>query len=454
MAWIGLKKLALIPVYRPNALPPDQIPIDWNEQILRRVLFDPDPNNGPDRSLRAYIHMVSSGRADLDAVVMQRQDIDSQDVKPDALEGLLGIQLRAAEFDAAAIVMLGGPGAGSNAGFWSRFVMLEGVGVWAMEFMHSLTRFADLYPFNGNMGAFDEMACACGTHPSAYTKAAIGWLDASAIAQHSGTMATYDLHSVGLIQPPPSGRSTAIRVGSFAPYLMIEARQRVDQFDLDIPGEGVIVYRVQTSHPLGHQQNNKAPIKLLTPNALQPGMTFTSDTNVEVHVINTLPGGFTVRVFDPNQSGVYTIQQKSSKRFMDAHELEEKDFALVTRSAQNNDTQRWVLTLLGNHIYTIRQLSNGRFVDAYETEEKDFALVSRTAEMNDSQAWIIKRIDTNTYTIQQKSNGRYVDAHEVNEKDFAVVTRNTQNNDSQKWIIKSLNPAVDNFNTENEGNEQ
>ena len=27
-----------------------------------------------------------------------------------------------------------------------RFVMLEGVGVWAMEFMHSLTGFGDLYP--------------------------------------------------------------------------------------------------------------------------------------------------------------------------------------------------------------------------------------------------------------------------------------------------------------------
>ena len=28
---------------------------------------------------------------------------------------------------------------------------------------------------------------------------------------------------------------------------------------------------------------------------------------------------------------------------MDAHEIEEKDFALVTRPAQNNDTQRWLI---------------------------------------------------------------------------------------------------------------
>ena len=40
---------------------------------------------------------------------------------------------------------------------------------------------------------------------------------------------------------------------------------------------------------------------------------------------------------------MFTIQQKSSGRFMDAHEIEEKDFALVTRPAQNNDTQRWLI---------------------------------------------------------------------------------------------------------------
>jgi hypothetical protein len=392
MTWIGRKKLALVPLYRPNAHPPDQIPADWNNQILRRVLFDPDPTTGADRSLRAYIHAASSGLADLDAVVMPMAVVDQQDVPANILEGQLGSQLRAQGFNAAAIVMLGGPGAGTSSGFWVRFVMLEGVGVWAMEFMHSLTGFADLYPFNGNMGNFDEMACACGTHPSAYTKAAIDWLNVSAIAQHTGRAASYDLHSVGLIQPPPSGRSAAVRIGSLAPYLMVEARQRVDQFDVNIPSEGVIVYRVQTSDPLGHAQNNISPIALLTPNALAPGTTFTSDTGVKVQVISALPGGFSVSVIDPTQSGVYTIQQKSNSRFVDAHEIEGKDFALVTRTAQNNDTQRWILTALGNNTYTIQQKSNGRFVDAHEIEGKDFALVTRTVQNNDTQRWLIKSL--------------------------------------------------------------
>jgi hypothetical protein len=54
MTWIGRKKLAFIPLHRPNAHPPDEpIPTDWPNQILQRVLFDPDPKTGADRSLRA-----------------------------------------------------------------------------------------------------------------------------------------------------------------------------------------------------------------------------------------------------------------------------------------------------------------------------------------------------------------------------------------------------------------
>ncbi|HYP05248.1 MAG TPA: hypothetical protein VER03_03355, partial [Bryobacteraceae bacterium] len=299
--WIGRKKLAFIPLFRPNAHPPDNIPADWEDQILRRALFDPDPRTGVDRSLRAYIHKVSSGRADLDAAVWPRVSVDRQDVPPDILEGQLGAELRRQGYDCAAIVMLGGLGAGTSAGFWVRFVMLEQVGVWAMEFMHSLTGFGDLYVFGGNMGRFDEMAGSAGTHPSAYTKAAIGWLDTWAIANHTARTADYALYSVGLVQPPALGRFAAIRVGSDVPYLMVEARQRVDQFDAGIPSEGVIVYRVQTRDPLGWAQNGIAPVELLTPQALGVGQVYTADTGVRVHVLSGIAGGFVVRVEDANK---------------------------------------------------------------------------------------------------------------------------------------------------------
>ena len=189
--------------------------------------------------------------------------LDQQDVPPDVFESELGDQLRGQGFDACALVMLGGPGAGTGqrGGFWARFVMAEGLGTWAMELMHVLTGFDDLYPFGGNLGPYDEMASNGGSHPTVYTKAAIGWLDRDAIATSGSPHARYPLHAVSLPQPPPPGEVTAIRVGGpAAPYLMIEARRRTDQFDARIPAEGVIAYRVQTDDPLGATQNGLAPL--------------------------------------------------------------------------------------------------------------------------------------------------------------------------------------------------
>jgi len=77
---------------------------------------------------------------------------------------------------------------------------------------------------------------------------------------------------------------------------MIEARQRVDQFDAGISSEGVIVYRVQTPDPLGHAQNATARVILLTPTALAVGQSFTSDNHVTVQLTAVLPGGFSVAI--------------------------------------------------------------------------------------------------------------------------------------------------------------
>jgi len=92
----------------------------------------------------------------------------------------------------------------------------------------------------------------------------------------------------------------------------------------------------------------------------------------------------------PKFKGPHTIQQKSSGRFVDAHQNADKDFSLVTRKAQHNDTQRWLLTHLRGDIYTIQQRSSRRFVDAHQNKDHDFSLVTRKAQHNDTQRWVIK----------------------------------------------------------------
>ena len=167
--------------------------------------------------------------------------------------------------------MLGRPGGGQSGGFGSRFCMSDNLGNWVGELVHQtgLCNLPDLFDFNTEypdepLYGFDQEAAYLSVHFSGWTKRAIGWLDPSTIALHNGQASVYSLHSISLIQPPPTGRIAALQIGQQVPYLMVEARLRADQFDVNIPSESVIVYQVQTTDPLGIAQNEMPPLNLLT----------------------------------------------------------------------------------------------------------------------------------------------------------------------------------------------
>jgi hypothetical protein len=281
---------------------------------MQRVYYDIDPRTAVDRSLRAYIHTVSSGSADLQVVVQPPQSIvgtgtGGTDVAPDALEATQGNQWRAQGYDGAAIVMLGGPGGGSTRGYWSRFCMSDNHGAWVGEIVHqtNLCNLPDLFDFtdefpNENMGAYDQEAGYGYTHFSVWTKRAIGWLNPSTVALLAGHSVNYTLHSASLIQPPPAGRVAAVQVGTQVPYLMIEARHQADQFDINVPNNGVIVYQVQTTDPLGNAQNSVPPLNLLTKTGLTAGQSF-SVSGIVVKVDSAVAGGFSITVTN-NATGI------------------------------------------------------------------------------------------------------------------------------------------------------
>jgi hypothetical protein len=325
--WLGRKRVAFVPLYRSNAAPPDQIPSDWENAILRRVVYDPRLGaNGADRSLRAWLRAVSSGLADIDPLVLPMQTIDKQDVPANELDATLGGRLRDQGMDAAVLVMLGGRGAGTNSGFWSRVVMAESNGVWLMELIHGLTGFKDLYHFNDDadpperdIDGFDEMSASSQTHPTAFTKNELGWIDAATIRLHVGAFTDYELQNISLAQPPLGGRAAAVRIGDGFPYVMVEARKMTDQFEAGmpstndpqekgIPKEGVIAYRVQTRNPtINVREDGKKPLYLMTldalqrPSALQPGESVVLDNSVTLTVTGARPDGFSIRVDDAGQ---------------------------------------------------------------------------------------------------------------------------------------------------------
>ncbi|MGB7447715.1 MAG: hypothetical protein WA892_01170 [Ornithinimicrobium sp.] len=69
-------------------------------------------------------------------------------------------------------------------------------------------------------------------------------------------------------------------------------------------------------------------------------------------------------------------------RFVDAHEAS-ADFGLMTRSDQDNNSQRWIMAHVGT-VYTLRQESTGRYLDAH-TNRSDFSAVTRPGRDRDGQ---------------------------------------------------------------------
>ena len=297
--WLGARRVAFVPVIRPVDT---TVPNDLVAQVERRVFYDPDPATGADRSLRTYIRTVSGHRADLEAVVFQ--PVRSQ--TNDARDAALGAVPSPNGFDHIAAVPLsetaGGSGTADVDGLYFRASLGAGVGVWAMEIIHAATGFGDLYLVNPNMGQFDTMACSCGTHPCAFTKLALQWLDAGTVRNFSGGAATFRLHATAHEQPPPPRHTTAVRILTDSPtrYFMMEVRRRADAFDRGLPSEGLILYEIETPDVSPDPALLLPVLYLRTPTALGLDGFYASDTDdFSLWVTGPMMGGLEVRASRP-----------------------------------------------------------------------------------------------------------------------------------------------------------
>lgn len=297
--WLGTRRIAFIPAINRNI--DVNPPADFEQQVERRVFYDPDPATRVDRSLRRYIDVISYGRAALEARVFPVAEAPDADTVGVALRSL---PLNHGYTMACVVLPSGGPHRDGWAWWHSspvngiehfaRVNLWEGLGVWAMENLHIATEFGDLYFVDSHLDRFDNMACACGTHPSAHTKLAMQWLDGSTVVTHRRRSSSYDLHAIGLLQPPPPGRVAAVRIPSRVSgnHYMVEVRLRVDPYEspsfasMGIPSSGVIVYEVAARHE----------VYLRTPTALSIGETYATggEEDLEVRVSAAISGGFSV----------------------------------------------------------------------------------------------------------------------------------------------------------------
>jgi hypothetical protein len=269
--WLGVQKIAVVPTFNTQFDGP--APPDWDYLVMRRVLYDPDPVTGADRSLRAYINALSYGQAVLNAQLFPHAFSEGPSVMEAAWQSLPSghdcpyvlCVIPWADGDANRIGYFEGVGQNGVLAV-ARVAMYDilaikhrqTTGVWAMEVLHAMIGWPDLYKAHGtNMGDWDNMTFNAGTHSCAHLKLHPGWLAATDIANHPGRERDYDLQSLSVMRPSP-GRFAAVRIRSTTGNVfMAEARLRSDVYEMGfapltgeggnefrgLPGSGVIVYQ-------------------------------------------------------------------------------------------------------------------------------------------------------------------------------------------------------------------
>lgn len=314
--WLGTQRIAVVPTFNTqfDASPPPE----WDYLVMQRVIYDPDPGSGIDRSLRAYINALSYGAAVLDVRQFPHAFSDGPGVVEAAWQSL-----PAGHGCPYVLCVIPWADGNINRIGWFTSVGQNGVegvarvamydllaikqpqpmGVWAMEVLHAIVGWPDLYKAAGaKMGDFDNMCYNAGTHSCAHLKLRPGWLAPADIVDHAGGQQNYDLHSLS-ISPPPPGRSAAVRIRSniTGNVFMAEARLRSDVYERGfaprmtgglefrgLPGEGVIVYQTQ---------DNLQETYLMSPGALGVGAVYDNAAEgFSIGVVASISGGMTVRV--------------------------------------------------------------------------------------------------------------------------------------------------------------
>lgn len=137
-------------------------------------------------------------------------------------------------------------------------------------------------------------------------------------------------------------------------------------------------------------------------------------------------------------SRTVTLRQMQGQRFLDAYTTEAKGHAAVTvATGYVAESFKWVLTPVpgaaagAEEEFTLQQRTTGRYLDAYTTEAKEFGAVTVAAagDIAESFKWVLTPVGEGKgeeasmlYTLRQKVTGRYLDAYTNEAKEFRAVT--------------------------------
>ncbi len=318
--WLGSKKIVFIPMIRPTDPPMRRTAEAINQEVFRRILFNPTENN---RTFVEHVSRSSHGRASVEAVFLPAQFVPWADLRygsttPErsnngvdyaielarqAVAGTPGVDYYVCSIgqgNDSEPGYTGVPGVGGTASperGWFRTHVQAAVGEYLHEALHTISHLGEYYLVNPNVAEYDPMADTRGAHPTVFTKRLLGWLPSEDIIRHprTGTVSYWVRHQ-GIFGASTALGPAAVSVvdsvdGVSSGTYYIESRRPVDQFESVIGSgrQGVIIYKVENEDT--DPGTWVAPVvKLVTQTALQPGNDMTiADGRIRVAVTTVSP---------------------------------------------------------------------------------------------------------------------------------------------------------------------
>jgi len=149
--------------------------------------------------------------------------------------------------------------------------------------------------------------------------------------------------------------------------------------------------------------------------------------------------------FESDYEVLFTLKQKSTGRFLDAYEGH-SDYRATTRPRQYEKewyTQMWKFTQVAEDprgkIYTIQQYSKRRYLDAYEDSGHDYQVTTREAQYDDqaaSQQWLVTPAMACTVSAHPSGNwvntGRFSNADQTISLEYGT-SRSYMSGTEETW---------------------
>lgn len=143
----------------------------------------------------------------------------------------------------------------------------------------------------------------------------------------------------------------------------------------------------------------------------------------------------TPQVLQPAEQSRLVTFQGGGLLFLDATAPDKYNLGLTVVISQYTgaQSQQWLIAPQGNGIYTIQQRSSGLYLDAHEVAAEAFFVVLRPRQTFDqTQLWRITEYGGGFVTIQQVSSGRFLEPVIGGPSIYQVVT-GIQGNQLQEW---------------------